>query len=71
MSLDKTTSKVFCGMHTMSNDLIDDIRMLQEIDEVIQEKRKLFEAGTITEFEKSIDGIWRCNGKFVCPTILA
>lgn len=41
--------------------------MLQEIDEVIQEKRKLSEAGTITEFEKSIDGIWRCNGKFCVP----
>lgn len=67
LSLDKTTCKVFCGMLIVSNDLMDDIRMLQETDEVIQEKRKLSEASTITEFEKSIDGIWRCNGKICVP----
>jgi len=65
LNVDSSTGKLHCGMITVDNELMNEIRVLQETDEVIQEKKKLISIGKATEFEVGSDNILRCN-KRVC-----
>ena len=67
LNVDSSTGKLHCGMITVDNELMNEIRVLQETDEVIQEKKKLISIGKATEFKVGSDNILRCNKRVCVP----
>jgi hypothetical protein len=67
LNVDASNGKLHCGMITVNNELMNEIRVLQETDEVIQEKKKLISIGKTTEFEVGSDNILRCNKRVCVP----
>ncbi|MCI38166.1 hypothetical protein A2U01_0059394, partial [Trifolium medium] len=67
LNLDSSTGKVYCGMITIENELMNEIMDLQETDEEILDKKKLIEIGKAPEFKVGLDNVLRCNERVCVP----
>jgi len=67
LNLDSSTGMIYCGMINVNNGLMNEIRVLQETDQVIQEKRKMIESGKESEFKVGLDNIVRCKERICVP----
>lgn len=67
LNKDSSIDGLHCGTITMQNGLMSKIKAIQQDYEVVQEKKKLVEAGNAPEFKLGLDDILQCHGRVCVP----